>query len=249
MNGGEHRFIKPRTSEAHPTMLIMRKQFVYTLAALAVLASGEITTARADLTSAGLSSWSITGDFGDVLALNGTTVASGRLITGTTLFYNSSAVIIDPSAPSEPAANADDFSLATSASADAKAYQVTLFPEATKEILFLEKNGNDPSIFQGLDISGAPIGASLFVNSGSPKWVGTGFNSNNSGSGAIQQAFGMVLTSDVPIYGFRLTGADATGTPTATSGFDPVSIMAVIPEPGAVSLFGLGGLMLLWRRR
>ncbi len=59
----------------------------------------------------------------------------------------------------------------------------------------------------------------------------------------------MALTSDIPIYGFKLIGADASGNPTAASGFDPVSIVAVIPEPSALTLFGLGALMLLRRRR
>lgn len=232
-------------------MQIMKKQFVYALTALALLTSVAIREAQAGLTSAPLSSWDITGDFGEVRALNGHTVASGQLITGTTHFYDAAGTAIDPSSPTEPAAFADDFSLATSASADTKAYQVTLFPQPVTLVFFLEKNGNDPSIFQGLDLSGAPVGTSLFVNSGSPKWVSTGYNSNNSGAGAIQQAFGMVITSDIPIYGIKLTGADSSGAPTAASGFDPVSVIGVVavPEPATVSLIALGALVLLRRRR
>lgn len=225
----------------------MKKHFAYTLTTMAILAGGAITTARADLTSAALGSWDITGDFGTVQALNG--ITSGRLITGTTLFYNATNGVVDPSSPTEPAAFSDDFSLGTTASADTKAYQVTLFTQATTTIFLLEKNGNDPSIFQGLNSSGNPIGSSLFVNSGAPKWVDTGFNSNNSGAGAIQHAFGMVLTSDVPIFGFKLTGANSSGVPQTASGFDPVSVFAVIPEPATWTLLGLGVVVFLRRKQ
>jgi PEP-CTERM motif len=236
----------------------MKRQFLYTtLAALAVLASGAINSARADLTSAGLSSWSITGDYGDVLALNGITVASGQLMTGTTLFYDGTGTVIDPSAPYEPAVNADDFSIGTTASADAKAYEITMFPTWTTTIFFLEKNGNDPSIYQGLDAAGNPIGASVFVNAPGPNWVNTGYYNNDANSritppnpsSVSQLTYGMVLTSDVPIYGFMVTGANSSGVPQTTSGIDPVSIIAVVPEPTTLGLLGLGLLMLLPRKR
>jgi len=60
----------------------MKKRFLHTLVALVVLSSWAISPARADLTIAPLTSWEITGDMGDVLALDGIPVSG--LITGTT---------------------------------------------------------------------------------------------------------------------------------------------------------------------
>ena len=71
--------------------------------------------ARGDLTMVPLSTWNITGDFGDVLALNGYPV--DRLIVGKTVFANPPGLTA-----TEPAENADDFSLKTAASADGEAW-------------------------------------------------------------------------------------------------------------------------------
>ena len=222
----------------------MKKQSLYTLAALVALSIGSINPARANLTYTGLTSWSITGDYGNVLALNG--ISASDMMVGTTHFYDSGNNIIPVgSSPFEQAANSDDFSLATTTSANAPmAYIQTMFSAATTTIFLLEKGGNDSGNFQGLDASGNAVGAALNFVGGAPGWISTGYLSHlNQGvtdPASSQIAWGTVITSDVPIYGIRLN----------SPGIDPVSIMVVpVPEPATVGLLGLGVLMLLRRKR
>jgi hypothetical protein len=126
-----------------------------------------------------------------------------------------------------------------------------LFPKATTTIFLLEKNGNDSGTFQGVDASGNNVGAALTF-SGSPGngvngngWISTGFMANYAGvtnpgpGGGVQLAYGTVLTSDTPIFGIRLS----------STGIDPVSIIAAVPEPTTGALLGLGFVMLLLRKR
>jgi len=191
----------------------MKKQFLHTLVALVVLSSWSIDPARADLTMEPLSTWEITGDFGDVLSLNG--IPAGGLITGTSTF----AVPPGPSTD-EPAEAADDFSLRTTACADGEEYVQTIFPQAVHIIFMLEKSGNDSGTIQGLDSDGSDIGNSVaFVGNPAGPWTSTGYRAMLGHSPQI--AWGTVITSDIPIYGIRIEAP----------GIDPVSIMAVPVYP------------------
>ena len=174
-------------------------------------------TAQGDLTMVPLTSWEITGDFGDVLSLNG--YAVDRLIVGASEF----AAPPGQSA-NEPAENADDFSLETAACADGQAWVKTVFSEPVRIIFILEKNGNDSGTIQGLDVSGNPVGAALSFTGGSLYWTSTGYLASLLSTQQI--AYGAVLTSDVPVYGILITAP----------GIDPVSIMAVGGEANLSSM-------------
>ncbi len=188
----------------------MCKRFVW----LFLVVNCCLTAARGDLTMVPLTSWEITGDFGDVLSLDGYTV--DQLIVGTSEF----AAPPGQSA-NEPAEAADDFSLETAACADGQEWVRTIFTQPVRIIFILEKNGNDSGTIQGLDGSGNPVGAALSFTGGSLYWTSTGYLASLLSTQQI--AFGSVLTSDVPIYGILITAP----------GIDPVSIMAV---GGEVSL-------------
>ncbi|MCL5280376.1 MAG: discoidin domain-containing protein [Planctomycetes bacterium] len=183
--------------------------------------------ARGDLTMVPLSSWSITGDFGDVLALNGYPV--DRLIVGKSVFANPPGT-----SANEPAEAADDFTLKTAACADNEPWVKTVFTQPVRIIFLLEKNGNDSGTIQGLDAKGDPVGGSVKFTGGSVYWKSTGYLASELSTQQI--AFGAVLTSDSPIYGILITAP----------GIDPVSIMAVggevrlssgpQPAPGATDV-------------
>jgi hypothetical protein len=164
--------------------------------------------ARADLTMVPLSSWDITGDFGDVLALNGYSV--DRLIVGTSVYANPPG-----QSANEPAEAIDDFSLSTSGCADGEPWVQTVFTQPVRIIFILEKNGNDSGTIQGLDASGNLVGKAVSFTGGSVYWKSTGYLASELST--QQTAFGTVLTSDIPIYGILITAP----------GIDPVSIMAV----------------------
>jgi len=183
----------------------MCKRGVYLFLVFGLCLSG----ARADLTMAPLSSWDITGDYGDVLSLNGYPVS--RLIVGTTVFANPPG-----NTPEELAQNADDFSLATAASADSMAWVETVFTQPVRIIFMLEKNGNDSGTIQGLDVNRNLVGGIVTFTGGALYWTNTGYLSSLLAVNH-QNAWGTVITSDIPIYGIRITAP----------GIDPVSIMAV----------------------
>ncbi len=164
--------------------------------------------ARGDLTMVPLSTWEITGDFGDVLSLNGYSV--DRLIVGTSVYANPPG-----QSANEPAEAIDDFSLRTSGCADGEPWVRTVFTQPVRIIFILEKNGNDSGTIQGLDEKGNPVGKAISFTGGSVYWTSTGYLASELST--QQKAFGSMITSDVPIYGILITAP----------GIDPVSIMAV----------------------
>jgi hypothetical protein len=188
----------------------MGRRWVYAFLAVGCC----LGVARGDLTMVPLSSWEITGDFGDVLALNGYPV--DRLIVGTSEY-----AVPPGQSGNEPAEAADDFTLRTSACADGEAWMKTIFQQPVRIIFILEKNGNDSGTIQGLDAKGDPVGKAVSFTGGSLYWKSTGYLASELSTQQI--AFGAVVTSDVPIYGIVITAP----------GIDPVSIMAV---GGEVSL-------------
>ena len=182
----------------------MCKKYVY----LFLVFGFFLTAARGDLTLEPLTSWEITGDFGDILSLNG--YPANRLIVGTSRFA-------DPPGQSgnEPAEAADDFTLETAACADGQEWVETIFEEPVRMIFILEKNGNDSGTIQGLDAAGNPVGNAVAFTGGSLYWTSTGYLASLQSTQQI--TFGAVLTSDTSIYGILIKAP----------GIDPVSILAV----------------------
>jgi len=190
----------------------MCKRFVY----LFLVFGFCLASAQGDLTIEPLSTWDITGDFGDILSLNGYSVS--ELIVG------ASEYAVPPGqSGSEPAEAADDFSLETSACADGEDWMMTVFDQPVSVIFILEKNGNDSGTIQGLDENGNPVGNAKAFTGGSLYWAETGYLASLASTQQI--AYGGVITSDIPIYGILITAP----------GIDPVSIMAVRGEVGLSS--------------
>ncbi len=190
----------------------MCKKFVYLFLVFGFWA----VTARGDLTLVPLSTWDITGDFGDILSLNDYPASS--LITGTSEFANPPGQSGNELAPA-----ADDFTLYTAACADGQDWMRTVFNQPVTIIFILEKNGNDSGTIQALDADGNPSGNAITFTGGSSYWTNTGYLA--SFLSTQQNTFGAMLTSDTPIYGILITAP----------GIDPVSILAVRGEVGLCS--------------
>jgi hypothetical protein len=110
-------------------------------------------------------------------------------------------------------------------------FQQTIFPVLVDTIFVFERGGNDNGTVQAI-LADDSLGTALTLTKNGDPYANTGVNVNG------QNAFGYVLTTDVPVKGVRITA----------SGHDTLSISA-IPEPATIALLGLGGLALLRRRR
>ncbi|MFZ2147271.1 MAG: LamG domain-containing protein [Sedimentisphaerales bacterium] len=122
-----------------------------------------------------------TGDFGDILSINGIPVSD--LIVGTTMFPD------PPASEPQPAENADNFSLATAATADNQPYMQTMFGQAVTTIFIFEKSGNDNGSMQALDAMGDPVGNAVVFSPAD--FASTGYTGYGD-----QVAFGTVITSE-----------------------------------------------------
>jgi hypothetical protein len=225
----------------------MKKQSLYTVAALVALSLGSINLAQAqNLSLTAVTSVSITGapgvTNGVITSVNG--ISTVNLILGTTTYFGGGASangITNSASLFNYSYYADDYSLATSASSDGTTYVQTLFAQAVTQIFFFEKNGNDSGTLEALDINGNVIGNSIpYVGHPTSYWTDTGYKTDTVG--ATQEAYDLAILSDTPIYGVRFVNG---------TGIDPISVMAVapVPEPTTVALLGLGAVLLLRRKR
>jgi len=147
------------------------------------------------------------GSDGMLIALDGTPI--GDLVLGvTTTDFETFA--------DHPAADADNFSLGTYASLDDSNWIRIDFSQPVTTIYVIERNGNDLGFVQALDAAGNTVGKKVpFATS---DWFKTEYT-----IGGGQVASGIVITSDLPIYGIEVT-------PDGTMGLDPTSVSAV-PAP------------------
>jgi len=111
----------------------------------------------------------------------------------------------------ENAARQDDFVLDNVYSGDIAGVILTAFAQPVTTIFVLEKDGNDSGTLRPLDAQGKPIGGRVnFAPADQSKWTFPAV----PGSWTVG---GMVITSDVPVYGLEIGSA----------GIDPMSVSAV----------------------
>jgi hypothetical protein len=119
------------------------------------------------------------------------------------------ALVLGASIGDKPAAM-DDFLLDNVYGGDIGGVIMTVFAQPVTTIFVLEKDGNDSGTLRPLDAQGHPIGGKLnFSPAVQSKWTFT-----VAGSWVVG---GMVITSEVPIYGIEIGSAD----------IDPMSISAI----------------------
>jgi hypothetical protein len=151
-----------------------------------------------------------TGDSGEVLTINGVAVAD--LILGTTTY---AGVGKHSQYPQE---DADDFDLATPASADDQEYIQTVFDQPVSTIFILERGANDSGYIQALDADGNVAGDKVPFTPDDFAMIGYKALGNQDGGG-------LVIASDMPIYGIRIFPPDD-----GPLGIDPASVSAVPAE-------------------
>ena len=110
-------------------------------------------------------------------------------------------------------------------------FQQTIFPFLVDTIFVFERGGNDNGTVQAI-LADDTLGTALELTKNGAPYADTGVNVGG------QNAFGYVLTTDVPVKGLRITA----------SGHDAFSISAPIPEPATLVLLSIGGLFLRRRR-
>lgn len=129
---------------------------------------------------------------------------------------------------------------------DANSIDLEISVNGTVVIPSVSLSGNN---FSGIASDGAsPVYWMKFEFTGDPIALNAGLNtfsfeaSNEVSSGF---AFTPLFANSINPY----TGGEATGVPRTDSGDDLGFAVTVVPEPGSLALFGLGGLCVLRRRR
>ena len=146
----------------------------------------------------------------EVLAINGNE-AEG-LVLGTTTSDGGSVDF--------PAANSDNFDLTIYASLDGSTLIETVFDSPVTTVFIMERGANDMGLIQPLDEAGNPIGAPVLFVAEDMQFQDSGLKIVN------QNAGGMAITPDRPIYGICITPAPDE----ANLQIDPASISG-IPAP------------------
>ncbi len=154
-----------------------------------------------------ISGMEATGSQGMITSINGMPV--GSLILGTTTFAN------PPTHSQYPPQAADNFNLNSIGSADNQPWWQVMFDRPVSTVFMIENNGNDSGVVQGLDSGGTAIGSA--VSFGTGVYLKTPYLTQNN-----QAASGMMISTDSPIWGVRMTPPGSQ-----VMGFDPVSVSAV----------------------
>ena len=234
----------------------MKRQFLVRFSVVVLLSVLLCGAVQADLLSE-LPDVTVVDDAITSLTFGGTdyVVADGDLVLGTTTrWYVIDSVEYhwpdgDPvpagcptvggtSSPKEGdiGAHADDFILRLDgqndiSSIDGIDFQQTIFPFLVDTMFVFERGGNDKGTVQAI-LADDTLGTALTLTKNAAPYADTGVNVGG------QNAFGYVLTTDVPVKGLRITA----------SGHDAISISAPIPEPATLALLSIGGLFLRRRR-
>ena len=238
----------------------MKRQFLARVSVVVLLSMLLCSAVQADLLSE-LPDVTVADDAIVSLTFGGTdyVVADGDLVLGTTTRWYIPAstgvetqwVDGDPVQPEMPTvggtsspkvgdigANADNYLFKTTpggstdiSSIDGIDFQETIFPFLVDSIFVFERGGNDPGTVQAI-LADDSLGTALTLTKNGAPYANTGVGVNG------QNAFGYVLTTDVPVKGLRITA----------SGHDAFSVSAPIPEPATLALLSLGGLFLRRRR-
>ncbi len=193
------------------------------------------------------------------LTYNATTYTPGQFFYGTTTrFYNTSAGgtavwiegdpvpgdIVEVPGTSNAKVNdvgshADNNLWVAAGSTDISSidglpFQQTIFASPVDTIFVFERGGNDNGTISPILLDDT-LGTPLTLTANGAPYLSTGF------SVAGQNAFGYVYTADSPIKGIQISAP----------GHDALSILSLsaVPEPGALFVLALGGLLVPWRRK
>jgi len=234
----------------------MKRRFLVTFPAIVLLSMLLCSAAQADSLN-GLADVTVVDDAIVSLQYSGAeyVVADGDLVLGTTTRWYipadtgvetlwaegdpaPAATVSGTSNPKDGdvGSKADNFLFRLDGSNDISSidgidFQETVFPTLVDTVFVFERGGNDNGTVQAI-LADDSLGTALTLTKNGAPYADTGVNVGG------QNAYGYVLTTDVPVKGLRITA----------SGHDALSISA-IPEPATLALLGLGGLALLRRRR